>query len=79
MTTVAKVKERLGWCGGDDTHVAVVIWSPEDVKGRAKQLGIKVTDEQVDDILDRLDDKQDCSLGISWDTIDCYLDDYRRC
>ncbi|KKL56233.1 hypothetical protein LCGC14_2247450 [marine sediment metagenome] len=78
MTTVAKAKERLGWCGGDDTHVAVAIWNPEDVKERAKALGIKVTDEQVNDILDRLDEKQDCSLGISWDTVDCYLDDYRK-
>jgi len=57
----------------DNEHVAIAIWCEDDVLGRAKELEIKCSREQSQDILDKMDNKQDCSMGISWDTIDCYL------
>jgi hypothetical protein len=74
MPTVAEAKHRLK---GIEGHVAVAIWQREDVIGRAEERGIKITDEQADDILDNIDRKQDCEYGISWTTIDCYLDDFK--
>jgi len=74
MPTVAEATKRLE---GIEGHVAVAIWQREDVVGRAEMRGIKLTDEQADDILDDIDRKQDCELGISWITIDCFLDQWR--
>lgn len=73
MPTIDEAIKRLHYSDGQ--HVAVAIWCEEDVLGRAKELGIKCTQEQAEEIIDRMDSKQDCSLGITWDTIDCYLYD----
>lgn len=55
--------------------VAVAIWQVDDVLGQAKETGIKITRKQAEEIIERIDRRQDASLGISWDTIDAYLDD----
>lgn len=57
-------------------HFAVVIWSEDDVLSRARERGTKITREQAQEIIDRIHRKHNASLGISWDTIDTYLDDY---
>ena len=74
MPTVAEAKHRLKGIKG---HVAVAIWQRADVIGRAEEKGMKLTDEQADEILDNIDRKQDCEYGISWTTIDCFLDDWK--
>jgi len=72
MPTVTEAKRRFeGMSAGD--HVAIAIWCEDDVLERAKEKGIECSREQARDILDNMDHKQDCSMGISWDTIDCYL------
>jgi len=38
-----------------------------------KERGIRCSRARAREIIDRIDNKQDCSLGITWDTIDCYL------
>ena len=73
MPTVEQAMERLKRNG--DQHVAVAIWSEDDVLGRAKERGISCTREQAQEILDEMDRKQDCELGITWITIDCFLDE----
>ena len=75
MSTIAKVKERLSWCGDDNTIVCAAIWTIEDVQGRAKERGMTISKEQAEAVLVTMDNKQDCSLGISWDTMDVYLDE----
>jgi len=55
--------------------VAVAIWQVDDVLGQAKETGIKITRKQAEEIIERIDRRQDASLGISWDTINAYLDD----
>jgi len=71
MPTVEEAIKRLKWNGSQ--HVAVAIWSEDDVLERAKELGIKCSRAQAREIIDSIDHKQDCSLGITWDTIDNYL------
>ncbi len=75
MPTIAEIKKRLSWCGDDDTIVCAAIWCRQDVLERAKERGIAITNEQADGVLNNMDYKQDCSLGISWDTMDVYLDE----
>jgi len=80
MVTIGKEIERLRRQYKDnlDEHVAVMVWSEDDMLCRAGERKIKITREQAQDIIDRIDRKQDATLGITWDTIDCYLDDYEE-
>lgn len=74
MTTAKEVIEHLqGY--DEDEEIAVAIWSEVDVLERAKERNMTITKEQAKSIIDRIHRKQDATLGISWDTIDCYLDD----
>jgi len=75
MTTA---KEHIEWLKQhykDDEVLAVAIWQVDDVLVQAEERGIKVSKEQAEDILERIDRMQDATLGITWDTIDCYLDE----
>jgi hypothetical protein len=56
-------------------HIAVAVWSEEDVLERAKERTMKITKEEARDIIDRIDRRQDATIGITWDTIDYYLDE----
>lgn len=73
MPTVEDAMERLKQNGSQ--CVAVAIWCEDDVLGRAKERGILCTSEQAQEILEEMDRNQDCELGITWTTIDCYLDE----
>ena len=71
MATLEEAIKRLKWCGKQ--HVAVAIWCEDDVLSRAKRLNVECSRDRAIAIIDRMDCKQDCSLGITWDTIDYYL------
>lgn len=75
MPTVAEVRKRLK---GIEGHVAVAIWCREDVIERAKENDIEITPEQADDILDQIDHRQDCTVGINWDVLDYYIEECER-
>ena len=68
MSTVKEVKRRLGWCGKE--HVAVAIWCETDVLNRAEELDIPCTQAEAQEIIDDIGENQDCSFGISWDTLE---------
>jgi hypothetical protein len=73
--TVAEEKTRLN---GIEGHVAIAIWQRADVLGIAEDQGVKLSPEEADEILDDIDANQDCEYGISWMTLQCYVDDYVR-
>ena len=50
-----------------------VSWCAEDVQGRADEMGVQITKEQIGEVLYLIVDKHDASLGITWDTIDFYI------
>ena len=75
MATVDEVIKRV--IGNGKQHIAVAIWCEDDVLGRAKERGISCSISEAREIIDLMDSKQDCELGITWDTIDCYLDTRR--
>lgn len=76
MATKSDIMRRLKW-NKQDEHLAVAIWSEKDVLARARERGMKISKKIAQMIIDSMDDKQDCSLGISWGTIDVYLDDVK--
>jgi hypothetical protein len=51
-------------------------WSTEDVLMQADAMDIELTEEQADDILDSLENKHDANIGINWDVISFYIDNY---
>jgi len=74
MTTVKRAIEDLSNFYKPSDHVAIAIWSIEDVINQAKENGMKITKKQAEKVIDFIDRKQDATLGISWTTIDCALD-----
>ena len=75
MPSVAQVKHRLKGIGRQ--HVAAAIWCEEDVIARAHERGIRIGCRQARDVIDAVDHKQDCSYGITWDTLDYYIDEIK--
>ena len=75
MPTTKEVFERLKWF--KKQHVAAAIWCEDDVLELAEEEGIKCSRKRAREIIDEIDRKQDAELGISWDTIRVYLNEYR--
>ena len=71
MATVSEAITRLKW--NRSQHVAVAIWCEDDVLWQAKERGIKCSRARARRIIDKMDEKQDCTMGITWDTINSYL------
>ncbi len=75
---VSQLKEQLNRDFKDDDEIAYVIWNREDVLSRAQQLGPEITAEAADSILERMHLKADACVGMTWDTIDFYLQQERE-
>ena len=52
-----------------------IIWSTEDVLHQAKEKGVNLTKDEANEILLHMERKHDADIGISWGTIDDYIDD----
>jgi hypothetical protein len=76
MSTTRKAIELLR--SFENQHVAVAIWCEDDVLELAMEEGIKCSRKHAREIIDEIDHKQDASIGISWDTIRVYLNEYGR-
>ena len=51
-------------------------WSTEDVLFKAEEMGIELTEDQADAILDNIEHYHDASVGINWDVIEFHIEDY---
>lgn len=51
-------------------------WSVDDVMYRARDKHINLSDQQCLEILHRINKGKDASIGINWDVIDSYTNDY---
>lgn len=47
-------------------------WSIEDVTDRCRE---DITDDEAREILEMMDKYHDCTIGVSWDTMDVYIDE----
>jgi hypothetical protein len=59
-------------------HFCIVVWQSEDIIHRGKERGIEVKQKDADEIVERMEMRHDATMGISWDTIDVYLDELRE-
>ncbi|MFC1977826.1 hypothetical protein ACFLWS_06165 [Chloroflexota bacterium] len=76
---MSTVREAINLLKGiKNQHVAITIWCEDDVLEYAQENEIKLTRKQARKIIDRIDSKQDSSIGIDWDTIDYYIDEVSR-
>lgn len=57
-----------------ERHCAIACWVIDDVL----TLDPNLTEEEAGDIIAEIDDDQDCSIGITWEVLQEYVDDYRR-
>lgn len=51
-------------------------WSTEDVLSRAEDMGVTLTEEQGDQILQKIYDFHDANVGVNWFVIYFYIDDF---
>ena len=60
----------------EDYKSESVKWSWEDFVYRAKDTGYRISKKQSIEALYNMIRKHDASLGINWDTIDYYIEQY---
>ena len=53
-----------------------VKWSIEDFFHEAEAMEYDITREQAKDALLHMIQKHDCDLGITWETVRCYIEEY---
>ncbi len=52
-----------------------ITWCTEDVLETAKEMGVKLTTEEADDVLLTVEHNHDACHGISWDNIEWAIQD----
>ena len=57
-----------------NTKEIKISWHFDDVKARAKETGIPLTDSECGDVLDSMKNGHDASLGISWEVMDVHIE-----
>ena len=72
MPSKRDAKKRLDSVPGGQ-RVAVAIWEEDDVLGYAQEMGLECSRRKARQIIDDIDRKQDCELGITWTTLDVHL------
>lgn len=51
-----------------------VYWCDDDIREAAKNMGIELTDDQVNDIIGYIERKHDANIGINWESIEVFID-----
>jgi hypothetical protein len=75
MTTREDAIKHIQNYNKPNEHICLIIWNVEDVLGRAKDRGMKITKNEAEEIIDIMEHRHDATIGVTWDTIDCYLGD----
>lgn len=82
-SSVSELMRKLRWYSDDEGYI---IWSVEDFESAAEAIEENKGDgpdypklfdrSKFKEALDRMINKHDCTIGITWDTIDWYLHQY---
>lgn len=51
-------------------------WHYSDIQAQAENDCYKLTKKQACEILEQIEDKLDCNLGVTWDVISCHIQEY---
>ena len=74
MPTKAEFIKQLDFLKDDD-HVAGMVWTADDIKEKAKEMKMRVSQKEATAILERMHHNADATVGISWDTVTFHLDE----
>ena len=72
------VKDAIKHLQGYDENstIALIIWQADDVEYQAKDRGKPIPSrEDCNKIVDQLESNHDACHGVTWDTIDYYIDE----
>ena len=53
----------------------IITWCIEDVIERAKEKDIILSKKDAKEVLELTDKYHDCNIGISWETLDVWIDE----
>jgi hypothetical protein len=51
-------------------------WSTDDVLMRADDMGLPISEEAGDQILQNVFDKHDANIGVNWEVIEFHIEDF---
>lgn len=51
-------------------------WGAEDFIDRAKDIGYEISEDKAQECLEEMIDNHDCNNGITWDTLDYYIEQH---
>ena len=64
----------------DDQNTLTIKWGIEDIKlhleDQEREFDPPLTDEDYREILNAMKSNHDCNVGINWEVIDVYVDNY---
>lgn len=63
--------------GMTPNHQIAIVWDADDIIDRAADThpDLEVSYEEAIDIIEQMKRRHDCNLGITWDTIDYYIEE----
>lgn len=50
-----------------------VLWNKDDIINTAFNLGVTLTDEQVDEVVDNIEHRFDANIGVNWNIIEYHI------
>lgn len=50
-----------------------VLWNKDDIINTAFNLGVTLTDEQVDDVANAIEHRFDANIGVNWNVIEYHI------
>jgi hypothetical protein len=67
--------ERLQTMNPEES-ICMNYWQVGDVTGKADEMGVDITNEDAQEILDEIEDNIDSDHGVSWTTLRVYIEDF---
>ena len=61
-----------------EEEIAVTVWCAGDVRDRAEEMEIDLSDSEVSEVLALMDNKHDCNIGNTLEAVDVWIDHVRN-
>lgn len=53
-----------------------IFWHVDDITSRAEEKGVELTEQETREIAENISSGHDANIGINWDSIDCFIDNF---
>lgn len=78
MPTVKDYIEQLQRLYKPDDVIACHLWATDDVLEQAKMLGIEISQQEAEEIIESVHKHADCEYGITWLTLEIAIEEKER-